>query len=70
MRDQRLEITKKQAAMFAKELAEFDERPEAHPRVDPRLIKVMKDALASQLESLQEEIEELEQAAISHTPDD
>ena len=57
----RYEITKTWANRFAQELAEFDERPEAHPGVHPRLIKLMKDALASQLETLQEELEELEQ---------
>ena len=62
IRNQRqYKITKAHAARFAQELAEFDERPEAHPRVHPRVIKAMKDALASQLETLQEEIEEYEQ---------
>ncbi len=53
-------ITKAQAANFARELAEFDESPAAHPRVQPRLIKLMKDALAVQLTELQEEIKEYE----------
>ncbi len=53
-------ITKAHAAKFARELAEFDERPAAHPRVHHRVIKAMKDALASQLESLEKELKEYE----------
>jgi ribosome-binding protein aMBF1 (putative translation factor) len=61
-------ITKAHATKFAQELAEFDERPEAHPRVHPRVIKAMKDALASQLETLQEEIKDYEQLQRSKKP--
>ena len=61
IRNQRqYKITKAHAANFAQELAEFDESPAAHPRVRPRLIQLMKEALAVQLAELQEEIEEYE----------
>jgi hypothetical protein len=59
--EQQLQITKAAAAKFAHGLATFDERPEAHPGVQPRLIQLLKDALASQLETLLEEIKEYEQ---------
>jgi ribosome-binding protein aMBF1 (putative translation factor) len=69
IRNQRqYKITKAQAANFARELAEFDERPAAHPRVQPRLIKLMKEALAVQLAELQEEIKEYEQLQRSKKP--
>jgi hypothetical protein len=50
-------ITKAQAAKFARALKEFDVRLAAHPNVHPRLIKAQREAVASQLESLQQEIE-------------
>ncbi len=53
-------ITKAQAARFAAALKAFDLRPAAHPDVHPKLIKAQRDALASQLESLNEEINEYE----------
>ncbi|HEX4949126.1 MAG TPA: helix-turn-helix domain-containing protein [Blastocatellia bacterium] len=53
-------ITKAQAAKFAAALKSFDANPAAHPGVHPKLIKAQRDALASQLESLNEEIAEYE----------
>lgn len=53
-------ITKAQAAKFAAALKAFDARPAAHPGVHPKLINAQRDALASQLESLNEEIAEYE----------
>lgn len=49
-------ITKAQAAKFAEALKMFDARPAAHPGVHPKLIIAQRDALASQLVSLNEEI--------------
>jgi len=61
IRNQRqYKITKAQAAKFAQELSTFDERPASHPGVHLRLVIAMKDALASQLETLQAEIKEYE----------
>lgn len=53
-------ITKAQAEKFRRALDEFDDRPVAHPRVHPKLIKAQRDAIASQLETLEQEIEEYE----------
>jgi ribosome-binding protein aMBF1 (putative translation factor) len=53
-------ITKAQAAKFAEALKTFDARQAAHPDVHPKLIKAQRDALASQLESLNAEINEYE----------
>jgi ribosome-binding protein aMBF1 (putative translation factor) len=69
IRNQRqYKITKAQTANFARELAEFDESPAAHPRVQPRLIKLMKVALEVQLAELQEEIKEYERLQHRKTP--
>lgn len=53
-------ITKAQAAKFAEALKGFDTRPAAHPGVHLKLIKAQRDAMQSQLESLNEEINEYE----------
>lgn len=53
-------ITKAQATKFTAALESFDARPSAHPGVHPKLIKAQRDAMASQLESLNEEIKEYE----------
>ena len=53
-------ITKAQVAKFAEALKAFDTRLSAHPGVHPKLIKAQRDALASQLESLNAEINEYE----------
>jgi ribosome-binding protein aMBF1 (putative translation factor) len=53
-------ITKAQAAKFAEALKTFDARQSAHPGVHPKLINAQRDALASQLESLNAEINEYE----------
>ena len=47
---------KAQVRKFAEVLAHFDERPEAHPGVHPRLIRAQKETVASELELLREEI--------------
>jgi ribosome-binding protein aMBF1 (putative translation factor) len=47
---------KAQAGKFADALANFDERPEAHPGVHPRLIRAQKESVASELEVLRQEI--------------
>lgn len=52
--------TKAQAEKFKLALAEFDHRPEAHPGVHPKLTKAQREAIASQLESSQQEIKEYE----------
>ncbi len=51
---------KAQAGKFAEALAHFDERPEAHPGVHPRLIRAQKEVVASELEVLREEIKRFE----------
>lgn len=51
---------KAQAEKFAEVLAHFDERPEAHPGVHPRLIRAQKESVASELEILREEIRKYE----------
>jgi ribosome-binding protein aMBF1 (putative translation factor) len=53
-------ITKAQAAKFEQSLQEFDQRPEAHPGVDPRFIQVMKSSMKGQLKTLRAEIAEYE----------
>lgn len=53
-------ITKAQAEKFRRALNEFDDRPSAHAGVHPKLIKAQRDAIVSQLESLEQEIEEYE----------
>lgn len=53
-------ITKAQAEEFERALEEFDDRPSAHPGVHPKLTKAQREAIASQLESLQQEIKEYE----------
>jgi len=53
-------ITKAQAEKFRRALDEFDDRPEAHPGVHPKLIKAQRDAIGSQLETLEQEIKEYE----------
>jgi ribosome-binding protein aMBF1 (putative translation factor) len=53
-------ITKAEAKKFEEAIESFDERPEAHPGVAPRLIQAMKEAMASELEILQEQIKEYE----------
>jgi len=51
---------KAQAKKFAEVLAHFDERPEAHPGVHPRLIRAQKETVASELEVLRAEIRKYE----------
>lgn len=58
-------ITKAQAAKFAQAVKEFDARPSKHPGVHPKLIKAQREALASQLESLNEELKEYERVRAS-----
>lgn len=53
-------ITKAQAEKFERALDEFDMDPAPHARVHPRLIKAQHDAIASQLETLRQELAEYE----------
>jgi len=53
-------ITKAQVEKFKLALAEFDDRPSAHTGLHPKLIKAQREAIASQLESLEQEIKEYE----------
>lgn len=53
-------ITKAQAEKFELALAEFEESPTPRKGVHPKLIKAQREAIASQLESLQQELAEYE----------
>jgi hypothetical protein len=53
-------ITKAQAEKLKLSLEEFDDRPSAHPGIHPKLIKAQREAIVSQLESLQQAIKEYE----------
>lgn len=55
-----LQTTKAQAEKFRLSLEQFDGNPAAHPGVHPKLIEAQREAIASQLESLQQDIEKLE----------
>ena len=61
-------ITKAQAAKFAQAVKDFDMRQSAHVDVHPKLIKAQRDALKSQLESLQQELKEYEKTKASRKP--
>lgn len=61
-------ITKAQAAKFAQAVKEFDTHRSAHPGLHPKLIKAQRDALQSQLQSLQQEIKEYEKTKASKQP--
>lgn len=54
-------ITKAAAYKFQMALDHFDDRPEAHPEMRPRIIQAMKDGIASQLETLNKELKDYEQ---------
>ncbi len=56
----RCQITREQAEKFRRALEEFNDRPEAHPGIHPKLIKAQRNAIASQLESLEQEIKSYE----------
>jgi ribosome-binding protein aMBF1 (putative translation factor) len=58
-------ITKAAAEKFERALEEFDPRPSAHPNVHPRLIQAQRDAMASQLETLQQEVKDYERLRFS-----
>jgi ribosome-binding protein aMBF1 (putative translation factor) len=53
-------IAKAQAEKFRLALEAFADRPSAHPGVHPKLVKAQREAIASQLASLQQELEEYE----------
>ncbi len=53
-------ITKIQAEKFARALDEYDLNLAKHSQVHPHLIKAQRDAIASQLETLQMELAEYE----------
>lgn len=54
-------ITANALAKFRTALAAFDDRPEAYPGVHPRLIQAQRDAIESQIETLEAEMREWEQ---------
>ncbi len=58
--DLQLSITKAQAEKFRLALEQFDDNPAAHPNVHPKIIEAQKDAIASQLETLRQDIEKHE----------
>jgi ribosome-binding protein aMBF1 (putative translation factor) len=58
-------IAKAQAQKFARALEEFDSRRSAHPGVHPRLIKAQREAMVSQLETLNEDVREYERLRAS-----
>jgi ribosome-binding protein aMBF1 (putative translation factor) len=61
IRNQRqYKITKAQVAKFEQVLQTFDERPPKSASVHPRLVQAQREAMASQLESLQAELKEYE----------
>ena len=53
-------ITANALARFRAALAAFDDRPEAHPGVHSRLIQAQRDAIESQIETLETEMREWE----------
>ncbi len=61
-------ITKAHAARFAQAVKDFDMRKSAHSGVHPLLIKAQRNALQSQLESLQQELKEYEKTKVSKKP--
>lgn len=52
---------------FEKALVNFDESPEAHPGVHPKLIRGQRDGLANQLDALRRELVEYDRS--SHVDD-
>lgn len=58
--DLQLSITKAQAEKFRLALEQFDDNPAAHPGVHPKLIEAQREAIASQLETLRQDIEAIE----------
>ncbi len=59
-KDLQLAVSKTQAEKFRLALEQFDDDPAAHPDVHPKLIDAQREAIASQLESLQQDIVQLE----------
>ena len=60
-------ITRNQASKFELAIREFDEESTRRKRVDPKTLEAERDALKSQLESLNEELSEYEQLKEGHT---
>ena len=54
-------VTKAAAQNFKDALANFDERPQAHPGIDPRFIPKMRESIESELEILSDELKTYEQ---------
>ncbi len=54
-------ITQAAAKKFRDAYDHFDERPEAHPDVAPRIIQAMKESFLSEWEILNEQLREYEQ---------
>lgn len=57
---QQLQFTKAQAEKFRLALEKFDMNQAAHSGVRPKLIEAQREAIASQLETLQQDIESFE----------
>src|SRR5437867_12931776 len=60
-------ITKSQVEKFKESLSNLESKLE-EPNVDPRLIKIQKDALKSQLSDLQREIQEYDDLKAGKIP--
>lgn len=58
--DLQLTVARTQAEKFRLALEQFDDDPAAHPDVHPKLIEAQRNAIASQLETLRQDIEKLE----------
>lgn len=54
-------VTKAAAQNFQAALTNFDERPQAHPGIDPRFIPKMRESMESELEILSEDLKTYEQ---------
>jgi ribosome-binding protein aMBF1 (putative translation factor) len=69
IRNQRqYKITKAQAAKFEQALQTFAERSPQTAGVHPRLVQAQREAIASQLESLQDELKEYERLQRTKQP--
>ncbi|NOT63984.1 MAG: helix-turn-helix transcriptional regulator [Acidobacteria bacterium] len=54
-------VTKAAAQKFQDALTNFDERPAAHPGIDPHFIPKMRESIESELEILSDELKTYEQ---------
>ena len=60
-------ITRKQASKFELAIREFDHESTRRKKVDPKMLEAERDALRSQLESLNEELSEYERLKAGDT---